>query len=125
MLTLTYGYKKPQSNDKGPIVFPAMEANIQQLNDHNHDGANSSKLPAKSIVGEEDTIDSASWVSVGNGLYRQLVTVLAGYDYDLTPMSFRLQNGDYVYPSVERVDSTQYYVYTNDNTQDYLVVYGG
>lgn len=125
MITLTYGYKLPETNDKGPIVFPALEDNIQQLNDHNHNGANSSKLTAQSIEGVPEAILAAGWVVQPNNQYRQLVTVPAGFDYDTITISFRLSNGDCVWPTVEKVSDTQYYLYTNDNTADYIAVYGG
>lgn len=125
MLTLTYGYKKPQSSDKGPVVFPAMEGNIQQLNDHNHDGANSAKLNGKAIAAETQTIAAGSWVSIADGQYRQAVTCLAGYSFDTIYISFRLPTGDYVYPTIERIDAATFYVYTNDNTIAYTAVYGG
>lgn len=125
MLTLTYGLKLPQTNDKGPIVFPALEGNITQLDGHNHDGANSALLSAASIIAGTQTLLAVNWVSLGAGMYRQLVTVLAGYNYDTVSISFRLADGSYVYPSVERVNPTSYYVYTNDNTVAYTAVYGG
>lgn len=125
MLTLTYGFKKPQTSDKGPVVFPAMEGNIQQLNDHNHDGANSAQLAGNAISAASQTILSGSWVSIADGQYRQLVTCLAGYNFDTITINFRNPNGDYIYPTIERVSATQYYVYTNDNTINYTAVYGG
>ena len=125
MLTLTYGYKKPQTNDKGPVVFPALEGNIQQLNDHDHDGANSKKLTAASVEAEPQTILAASWVAIADGQYRQLVTTLAGYDFDKVTINFRTPNGDYIYPTVERVTAFSFYVYTNDNTIAYTAIYGG
>lgn len=125
MLTLSFGFKKPQTNDKGPVVFPAMEANIQQLNDHTHNGSNSSKLDAKSMEGIIQTIASGSWVSQGNGQYRQLVTVPAGFDFDKVTINFRTPSGDYVLPTVQRVSTTQFYVWTNDNSIAYTAVYGG
>lgn len=124
MLTLSYGFKKPETNDKGPVVFPAMEDNIDQINDHNHDGANSSKLLATAIESSIQTILSANWVSVGAGQYRQLVTVPAGFDFDTVQIGFRLPSGHYLLPTVERVSDTTYYVYTNDNSTNYIAVYG-
>jgi hypothetical protein len=40
-------------------------------------------------------------------------------------MSFRTVLGEYIMPTVERFSATQYYVYTTDPTQDFLVTYGG
>jgi hypothetical protein len=49
MLTLSYGFKKPQVPDQGGVVFPALEANWQQVNDHNHDGVNSALIAGLSL----------------------------------------------------------------------------
>ena len=125
MITLTYGLKLPQTNDRGPVVFPALEGNITQLDGHNHDGANSSLLSATSVVPGTQTILAINWVSVGDGQYRQLVTTLAGYDFDKVFINFRIPGGHYVYPTVERVTAFSYYVYTNDNTIAYTAIYGG
>lgn len=127
MLTLSYGYKKPQTGDRGASFFTAMEGNIQRLNDHTHNGTNSAPLPAQSIAGIAQDILAVNWVTYGGptGFYRQQVTVPAGFDYDEVGISFRLSTGELIYPTVERVSDTQYYVYTNDNTLDYVAVYGG
>ena len=127
--TLTYGFVKPQSGDRGSALFTALEDNIQKLNDHTHNGTNSAKLPAQSITGVEQTIASGSWVTYGGptGFYRQQVTVPAGFDYDNVTISFRESGstGSVIHPTVERVSDTQYYVYTIDNTADMVAVYGG
>lgn len=126
MQTLSYGYQKPQTGDKGTPLFTALEQNIQRVNDHNHDGVNSPPLTAQSIQGIQDTILAANWVAFGpTGHYRQLVTMIAGFNYDTCFMSFRLSSGDYVTPTVEKFSGTQYYVYTTDNTLDFKVTYGG
>lgn len=126
MLTLSYGFKKPETLDKGAILFTVLEGDIQQLNDHNHNGTNSSKLPASSVQGVSQTISSGSWSGTGaTGNYRQQVTLPAGYDYDEVKIGFRNANGDYLYPTVERVSDTQFYVYTTDNTLTFTAIYGG
>lgn len=126
MLTLSYGYKKPQSGDRGAAFFTAMEDNIQRFNDHTHNGSDSALLPAQSILGVSQNILAVNWVANGpTGFYRQLVTVPAGFTYDTVDISFRLANGDYVYPTVEKVSALTYYVYTIDNTLSYIAVYGG
>ena len=126
MLTLSFGYKKPESGDRGSTLFTALEDNIQRLNDHTHNGIDSPPLPAQSIVGVIQTILSASWVAFGpTGHYRQLVTVASGFDFDTTQISFRNPSGHIIYPTTERVSDTQFYVYTTDNTIDFTAVYGG
>jgi hypothetical protein len=124
MLTLSYGYKLPQTNDKGPTVFPALENNIQQLNDHNHDGANSAQLTTQSLISQTQTILAANWVSLGNGNYHQNVNLLAGYNYDLSTLSFRSPTGEYLYPSVTKVSTTVFDVTTNDPSIGMTILYG-
>lgn len=124
MQTLSYGYKKPETNDKGPVVFPAMEDNIDQLNDHDHDGANSAKLTTKSLTVVTQTILAAGWVSLGGGNFSQQVTLLPGYDFDQITLSFRSPvNGAYLYPSVVKVSSTVVEVFCND-ASNMTMVYG-
>lgn len=118
MQTLSYGYLKPSNPDTGDEWFPALESNIQQLNDHNHDGSNSAFIA--SVVAN---ILSAAWVSVANGIYRQAITVPTGMNYDTCHIQFRLSTGQFVYPDVERISTTQYYVYTNDNSVAYKALY--
>lgn len=123
MQTLTYGYKKPETNDRGSVVFPAMEDNITRLNGHNHDGSNSAQLPATSMVATTQTILAADWVDQTNGMYRQLVTLPAGFTYDTVSVNVRLTSGHYIYPTIEKVSATTMYVYINDNSLDLKLVY--
>lgn len=126
MQTLSYGYKKPQVGDKGTPLFDALAENIERVNDHNHDGISSPPLTAQAIQGIQATIPAAGWVAFGpTGHYRQLVTMIAGFQFDTVHMSFRLASGEYVYPTIEKVAAAQYYVYTTDNSLDFLVTYGG
>lgn len=118
MLTLTYGYLKPQTGDKGSDWFPALETDIQQLNDHTHNGTNSSLIPATSVTALTQNIPAAGWSATSGGMYRQLVTVTGGnlFDSFATPV-FKDQTTKVQYfLGVERVSTTTYYIYTNDNT---------
>ncbi len=116
MQTLSKGYKKPQNPDTGDVVFPALEANWQLVNDHNHDGVTSQLLAAtlQSITG--------AWTNVGNGTYSKLITVPTGFNYDQCQIDFRLATGEFVYPSITRVSTTQYTLFTN-NQQNYIAIY--
>lgn len=126
MQTLSYGYKKPENGDKGQPLFDDLAANIQRVNDHNHDGVNSPPLTAQSLQGIQNTILAANWVAFGpTGHYRQLVTMHPGFNFDTCFLSFRLSTGEYIYPTVEKFSATQYYVYTTDNTQGFVVTHGG
>jgi hypothetical protein len=126
MVTLTYGLKRPSTNDSGATLFQALEDNITQLDGHTHDGVDSPALPAQSIVGVTQTISSASWVASGaTGHYRQSVTLPAGFSYNTVTLSFRLTSGHVIYPTVEKISATQFYVYSSDNTIDFVLVAGG
>lgn len=119
MLTLSKGFKKPQTGDKGSVFFPAMEANIQQLNDHDHDGTDSAKIIGGNISNGLISIAAVDWVAFGSG-YRVLVTLPTGYAYDDTHKEFRIDGGPndgaLVFPTVVKDSSSTMYVHSNDNT---------
>lgn len=117
MQTLSYGYLLPTNPDTGDSFFPALVADIQQLNDHDHDGENSAPLSRQSV-----SILAANWVAVDgfNGLYKQLITLPGTLEYDDVDLWFRLSTGEFVYPSVERTSNTTFTLYTNDNSLAYV-----
>jgi hypothetical protein len=126
MITLSYGFQLPQTGDKGSSLFTGLEANITQINSHNHDGVNSAPISAIAIQSSAGIVPNTAWVSSGGakGEFRQIVTMPGGFLYDKNTISFRL-NGDYVYPKLQKIADTVFYVYTNDPTVTYQVVYGG
>lgn len=124
MLTLTNGFKKPQANDPGSIVFPAMEDNIQQLNDHTHDGTDSEKLPSSSVESVTQNILAAGWGALTAGHYSQNITLPVEFSFDTVSMEFRTSAGIVVYPTVLKVSSSVYTVSVNDNTLALKVIYG-
>jgi hypothetical protein len=116
MLTLTYGYKKPETNDKGVDFFPALELNFQKLNDHTHNGSDSAKLTTASVIITEIAFSSGSWVSQGNGTYRQLLTMSGSMLFDNFAFAFKLSTGEFFYPKIEKVSANTFYLYINNNT---------
>jgi hypothetical protein len=123
MQVLSYGFLQPENGDPGSVWFPALNDNIQKLNDHNHDGSNSSLLNLSSFLGGTVAILAANWVLDVPGRYKQTVIVPTGYSYDDFNVLFKLENGDLVYPSVERVSGTSFDIYTCDNTLGYTAVF--
>lgn len=128
--TLTYGFVKPQTGDKGSVFFPDLEDDIQQLNDHTHNGTNSAKLTAAAMAVVTQAISAASWgADLGGGTYRQTITVPAsltgnGGTYDNHAVQFRnTANGRMLYLQTEKVSSTTYYLWINDNSIDVTAVY--
>lgn len=121
MQTLSYGYQKPESGDVGSLFFPALEDDIQQVNDHDHDGVNSALIPSHSIVSGTVTALAVDWVATTFGMYRQLITCPTGWTYDDSNKEFRLASGATYYPLIEKVSATTFYLYINDNTQSVVI----
>ncbi len=124
MLTLSYGYKKPQTNDKGSVFWPAMEANFQQLNDHTHNGTDSAKITAASSTVVTVAILAAAWgVALADGGYRQLVTLPGTVTYDTVMLHYKgATNGHVYFLQTEKVSSSTFYVYCNDNSLSFTAV---
>lgn len=120
MQTLSYGIQKPQNSDTGDVFFPALAANAQIQNDHNHDGVTSAPLASQS-----QSVLHANWTAapIGGGVYLQLLTVPTGLSFDTCQVWFKLSTGQYVYPSVERVSSSTFNVFINDNSLDLTAYY--
>ena len=124
MQVLTYGLNKPETGDKGSVFFPALEANITQLDSHNHDGVNSPKVPITNITVATQAIASGSWVSAGNGRYKQTVSMSGGKQYDDYFITFReTSTGHQLGLTCEKVGATSYDVYINDNSLDVTAYY--
>lgn len=117
MLTLTYGYKKPQTNDKGNVFFTPLEVDIQQLNDHAHNGVDSAPISVANLTKSSATIAAGSWGATSGGRYRQEITLPAGFTYANTQFKFTSAAGNVLFPTLELGSAAnKYYVYVNDNT---------
>lgn len=124
MIVLSYGFQQPENGDPGSVWFPALNVDIQKLNDHTHDGVNSALLQLSSFTGGTVDILATDWTLDVAGRYKQTVTVPTGYNMDDFNPLFRLTaSGDLVYPSVEKVTGTTFDVFTIDNTLDYTAVF--
>lgn len=124
MLTLSYGYLKPETGDKGSIFFPALEADIQQLNDHNHNGVNSSLIQSSAIVAVTQDLDAGDWVSQGGGTYRQLVMMPGSMQFDNFLIFAKLTaTKSQFLPTIEKVTANTFYIYINDPALDVTVYY--
>lgn len=127
MQTLTKGYLKPETGDRGSTFFPALESNIQQVNDHDHNGSNSQKLTASSIDAISQTIIATGWVLVTANVYRQLVTMPGTLQYDTSTIQCVINNGTNIgaifNPKIVKVSANTFYTYVNDNTLDVVIKY--
>lgn len=124
MLTLSKGFKKPQSGDKGSVWFPALEDDIQQLNDHTHNGTDSHAISGGNITNNVVTIAAVDWVVFAPG-YRFLLSIPADFTYDGSHKEVRISGGPtdgaIVFPTIEKVSSSAMYVYSNSNTVAFAV----
>lgn len=123
MQTLSNGYLLPETGDRGSVWFPALESNIQQLNDHNHNGSNSEKLNSESFAGLTDQILPVAWAVQPSGLYRAAVLMPGSLEFDTKLIQLRT-NGKALLADIERVTSNSFYVYVNDNALTVDIIYG-
>jgi len=122
--TTSYGYKTGEDGDKGKTIFDFFNFNFLRLNSHKHDGVDSQKLDSTNIQKISQSLDSADWVAHTNGLFRQLVTLVGGLDYDdITITCKDAATSNQLYLGVEKVTDTTFYVYCNDATKDVNLLY--
>lgn len=125
MNTLTYGLQVPEDDDLGDEVFPAMEANLTQLDAHTHNGITSPRLDRKAVDSISQALVASGWVATSGGNYRQAVSMPAGLAYATISIQTRLTaTGNMAYLTIEKISATSFYVYINDNTLDVTVLYG-
>ena len=126
MQTLSNGYKKPESGDRGSVFFPALEDNIQRLNDHTHNGSNSDRLGATSLIAATSTILAAGWV-LASGVYSQTIVMPTGIVFDEVIIQCVIDNGADVgavfYPNLVKATANTYTISVNDNTLDVTAKY--
>jgi hypothetical protein len=124
-LTLTYGYIKNESGDRGSDFFPDLEFNIQRINDHNHNGVNSAPIAITAIEGIDQTVLAAGWAAVAGqtGTYKQTVTVPTGIDLDSHYPRIKDANGNILYLTIDILTTETFDVFINDNTAVLQVAY--
>jgi len=123
MIVLSYGYRQPQNGDRGSVWFPALNFDIQRLNDHSHDGVDSAFLSSSSIANAKVPLLAVNWVADGTGRYKQQGTVPVNYNMDDFTITVRIVTGDIVLASIQRDSNILFTVYTLDNTLDYEAVF--
>lgn len=116
MITLSKGYKKPETGDLGSVWFQALEDNIVQLNDHTHNGVDAAPIQTidLSTSNSKVTVNSGDFVNQLNGYWRATVSIpgFGGVDnYVITAKDPTTK--EIVYLRIEKLSTTQIYVYTN------------
>jgi hypothetical protein len=125
MQILSYFFKKPETGDKGSVFWPALEEDIQQLNDHTHDGVNSALLSPFAITAITQSLLAANWVATSGGTYRQLVVMPGVATLNSHFVVFKDQTAatKQLFLETEKVGANTYYVYINDNSVDITAYY--
>lgn len=121
----TKGYKLPSDGDRG-TWWDDINFNTQRTNDHTHDGSDSQALSTAVLTKGSLSVASGSWVAVAGqaGTYRQLCTHPTGYTFPTACMTvYETATGNLIYPSIEKVSASTFYIYINDNTLDLVVKY--
>lgn len=112
--TETYGFLNPATGDLALVWMAAINSTITQLDNHNHDGSNSSLISPASISKYTSVITSAGWTSSASG-YSKVITVPAAV---LEVNSYNIHfyitaTGVRIYPGVERASATTFTLYAN------------
>ena len=120
MLTLSYGYKKPEPGDTGDVFYADMSTNMDQVNNHTHDGTSSAPLAANQIE-----LTAGSWVAVGArpGIYSQNITLATGFTPQTVSLWFIDSNVSGVQLEYTIISSSALTVYTNDSSETYTAYY--
>lgn len=121
-ITLSYGYKKPQTGDKGSTWFPDLEADIQQLNDHAHNGSNSAQIPSTNILCvkvslSDPAFGQQAWTTESPGKFYKEITIPNDANYADVFVMIKNADGEQMFLDVKKVDGNtkKFRVYSNDS----------
>lgn len=126
MPTLSYGFKTISNGVRG--FWNDLNSNFTQLNNHSHNGTNSSKLAPTAINKATQQILAAAWSATSGGLYTQTVTLPTNYLFSTgLSIKFYVYTGgnitDEITMSAVRLSDSTYQLETNDNTLTLTAVY--
>lgn len=128
MLTLSNGFKKPETGDKGRTVFDAIGDNFTQLNSHTHNGVDSEPIAASAITKGTVAVDATSWVShADSGLYRKSFTFPGTHTHGSAAIRCFFDGGTFdgleCFPTIEKINSTTAYIYSLVDDQAFSLVF--
>lgn len=121
-ITLSYGYKKPQTGDKGSTWFPDLEADIQQLNDHAHNGSNSARIPSTNILSVKVSLDDPvlgqpTWTTESDGKFYKEIIIPNDANYADVFVMIKNAAGEQMFLDIKPVsgNTKKFKVYSNDS----------
>jgi hypothetical protein len=114
MITLSKGYKKPQTGDFGEVWFPALEDNIELMNSHSHNGVDGEQIDTTDLIVIKLTVLSASFADQGDGYFRATVTLPGSTLVDNHAFTFKdPTTKEELHLRHEKFAANQLYIYTN------------
>lgn len=126
MLTLTYGRKKPETGDDslgGTGWMQAIDDNTVLDDAHSHNGVDSPRLDSRALDAYTTTTGTGWGTTIGNGLYRLSMAMPSGRDFDKYNIAFKTSAGQRVDLDYLKIDASNFYVYTNDSSANYTVLF--
>lgn len=115
-----------EASDRGKAFCPAISANFEKLDTHNHDGVNSEKVASQSVVKTEVILAEADWVGEQRG-FKQTVALPSGFLFDTTDLYFIVstgaRQGQRINPTIVKVNDTSFDVYVTGGNYDLKVIY--
>lgn len=122
-------YEIPDSKETGSSVFDKLEEFMERMANHRHQGKDSNEITLniqKAVQELEAGGVDFTWNLVSAGRYRALIDVAAGSTFDDNVRTYYYKVGagepNQFYPTIEKIDNTQYYLYSNDNSINLKVV---
>lgn len=124
-------YQIPDDRDRGNTVFQTLEDFMNRMATHGHTGADS-KTIALNIAKDQTEflvgVNEVNWTLLTNGLYRGIVAVPAATTYDLSIRKYFTRKRATIdpwvefYPTVNKINDSSYYMFTNSNDIEIKVV---
>jgi len=125
-------YEIPDPKETGNSVFDKLEQAIERLATHTHQGIDSSEITLNIAKGVQELLAGADfvWDQVGTDKYRAAIQTdtgtSAGATFDDNVRTYYYRSGGsepkQFFPTIEKIDNTNYYIYSNDNTIDLKVI---
>jgi hypothetical protein len=123
---LSKGYKLPATGDRD--WYDQLEFNITRQNAHKHDGTDAEKITPNDLNKLTSTLTAASAVALGGGNFKHTVTVPGSLNIDNAEFKVYQATGAkagvQVFPTITKISGSQIEVFHNDNTVDYVIIYG-
>lgn len=127
MLTLTYGRKKPQNQDKGSVFWDALADNVVLDDAHDHDGSDSPKIQSYNLTRGSVSVLGTGWTGNSDGTYKKSVTMPGSHTWGNCKISVFLSGGAddgfEIYPTLVTTSSTTFEIWLLTDTQALTVLF--